>query len=303
MSVPKPFTTSQDGRPRLGRIIMVQGRPVHYHSVGSGPPVLLLHGNGSLGEEILSAFRDDRSIRWIAPDRPGYGFSAPFPSGAEDPVSLAAWVADFVTAAGCDRVHLVAHSIAAGAAVCFAARHPDRLLSLTLIAPFCRPTPHRWMIGLRLAVAPVVGPAIRALLPDLLVRYRDRILAGAIGGGPVPRWLARFPLRHAARPQSVLTTAAELRRFNDGMRAARPVVPRAVPVVALFGARDETASPAWHRPWIEARVPGSRCVVLPDAGHLLHHVARPRVWRAIRALTDRRPASIPHTEAEILAAE
>ncbi len=127
-------------------MVEVWGRPVHFHSVGRGAPVLLLHGSGSLGQEILAAFPPLQGLRWVAPDRPGYGFSAALP-GCEDPLTQARWTRAFLDALGLDRAHVVAHSLACGAALCLAGRSPDRVARLVLIAPFCRPTPHRWIAG------------------------------------------------------------------------------------------------------------------------------------------------------------
>ncbi|OZA06256.1 MAG: alpha/beta hydrolase, partial [Rhodobacterales bacterium 17-64-5] len=59
---------------------------------GQGRPVVLLHGNGSLGEEILSALPPVEGVLWIAPDRPGYGRSDPLPEGCFDPLSQAVWL-------------------------------------------------------------------------------------------------------------------------------------------------------------------------------------------------------------------
>ena len=44
--------------------------------------VVLLHGNGGLAQEILSAFLAIARICWIAPDGPGYGNSDRLPEKA-----------------------------------------------------------------------------------------------------------------------------------------------------------------------------------------------------------------------------
>lgn len=260
--------------PLRGTRMPVWGLPVHFVSAGEGAPVILLHGNGSLGEEILSAFPVVPGVRWIAPDRPGYGYSQALPAGHEDPLTQAAWLGSFMDGLGVRCATIVAHSISAGLAVAFASAYPERVTRLALLAPFCRPTPHRAMPLLRLAVAPVVGTVIRnAIIPVAVKTFREEILQAVFAPGHVPPWLAGFPLSHAARPRAILTTAAELRQFNEGMATADRLIDLKGPVNILFGIRDQTAVPEWHLPWLRARSRRLRVTGVADAGHLVHHAA------------------------------
>lgn len=251
-------------------------------SAGEGAQVILLHGNGSLGEEILSAFPVVPGVRWIAPDRPGYGYSQALPAGHEDPLTQAAWLRVFLESLGIRRATIVAHSISAGLAVAFASAYPDRVARLVLLAPFCRPTPHRAMPLLRLAVAPVVGTAIRyAVIPMAVKTFREEILQTVFASGQVPPWLVDFPLSHAARPRAILTTAAELRQFNEGMATADRLIDLRGPVDILFGKKDRTAAPEWHLPWLRARLRRLRVIGVAEAGHLVHHAAPEHALRTV----------------------
>jgi pimeloyl-ACP methyl ester carboxylesterase len=111
--------------PMVGRFLQVSGRRVHLLVQGSGPPVLLLHGNGSVGEEVLAPFAAHRGVTWLAPDRPGYGFSEAA-KGRPDPAEQAEWAVALIDALRLPAVHIMAHSIAAGLAMCVAGRFPDR---------------------------------------------------------------------------------------------------------------------------------------------------------------------------------
>jgi pimeloyl-ACP methyl ester carboxylesterase len=267
--------------PLEGRYVEVWGRRAHYHLSGHGPKVLLLHGNGSLGEEILSSFHHCQEVTWIAPDRPGYGFSEPLAKG-EDPDAVASWALALMDALELGQVTLVAHSIAAGAALCLAGAAPQRIGKLVLLAPFCRPTPHRWMLGLRIAVAPVVGrPVRRYLLPALLPLFRRNILEGMLHPNPVPPWLKRFPVEHAARGPSLRTMAAELRRFNRGMLKRSRSLRIEVPTTAIFGSADRTAPPGWHEPWLRRHVASLEAIRLEGVGHAVHHADPAAALRAV----------------------
>ncbi len=265
-------------------MVRVEGRPVRFLTRGSGRPVVLLHGNGSLGEEIFRAFAPVPGWRWIAPDRPGYGGSAPLPLRRTDPLSLARWLGHFLDALRLEEAILVAHSLSAGAALCLAATRPRRLSGLLLIAPFCRPTPQDWKPALRLVSAPVWGVPLRPMLPPLARLARGPILRTLMSPNEVPPWLRDFPIEEALQPRAVLTAGAELRRFNRGMRAAEARLRVELPVTVLQGLADRTAEADWQLPWIEARAPRLRTIRLAGVGHALHHAAPQTVLEALADL-------------------
>src|SRR4051794_699492 len=64
--------------PPLGRFITVDGVRLHYVDRGTGTPLFLLHGNGSMIEDFQSSGLIDlaaKNYRVIAIDRPGFGHS------------------------------------------------------------------------------------------------------------------------------------------------------------------------------------------------------------------------------------
>ena len=64
--------------PPRGRFIKVQGVRLHYVERGTGPALVLLHGNGSMIEDFQSSGLIElaaRKYRVIAFDRPGFGHS------------------------------------------------------------------------------------------------------------------------------------------------------------------------------------------------------------------------------------
>jgi hypothetical protein len=69
---------AEQRNPPLGRFITAKGVRLHYVERGTGTPLVLLHGNGSMIEDFQSSGLIDlaaRKYRVIAFDRPGFGHS------------------------------------------------------------------------------------------------------------------------------------------------------------------------------------------------------------------------------------
>src|SRR5690606_736174 len=113
------------------------GRVLAYDDRGAprGETVLYLHGTP---DTRLSRHPDDGivtrlGLRLIATDRPGLGGSDPDP--ASTPISVADDHAHLLDALGAERAHVVAWSAGAIFATALAGTHPDRVATLTLVAP------------------------------------------------------------------------------------------------------------------------------------------------------------------------
>jgi pimeloyl-ACP methyl ester carboxylesterase len=103
---------------------------------GAGPKtVVFLHGFGGCHDDwhaVVSTLAP--SSRTLAYDLPGHGLSLDFPGGGPAKAAARAVLAD-LAARGIRRVHLVGHSMGGAAAVLMALAEPERIASLTLLAP------------------------------------------------------------------------------------------------------------------------------------------------------------------------
>lgn len=107
---------------------------IEFTQGGSGPPVLVIHGSGGgydQGELLVEAMLGD-DFHWIAPSRFGY-LRSTFRDGAtfDDQAHAYAHLLDEL---GIDRVAVVTMSHGGPSALLFAALHPDRVSSLTLVS-------------------------------------------------------------------------------------------------------------------------------------------------------------------------
>jgi pimeloyl-ACP methyl ester carboxylesterase len=271
--------------PREGYQIIVEGRRIHYldedRDHANRTAVVLLHGCGSLAEEIEAPFTGINA-RLVAPDRPGYGLSTPLPRGKRSAKEQAQWLGAFFDALGLREAVVVAHSIGAAAALHLAAHRPDQVRSLLLLAPFCRPTPKKAMPLLRAAVTPFVGPIVVqnfiAPFAEILGRRSARF---AFHPNPVSAQFS-FPFRHAVSKAMIETMADELLSFNVAMNDLGELPPD-LPIAVLHGEKDQTAIPGWHLPWLFERHRNTEVHLVRGVGHMPHYV---RSKTARRLLVD-----------------
>lgn len=118
------------------RMVEAGAHRLNILSLGAGAtPVVLVHGfGGDAGTWLFTqdALAKDRPVHVI--DLPAHGSSAPtVPSGSVD--ALAASVIAALDALGIEKAHLVGHSLGGVVALSAAASAPDRVSSLSLLAP------------------------------------------------------------------------------------------------------------------------------------------------------------------------
>ncbi|MFB6089554.1 MAG: alpha/beta fold hydrolase [Halobellus sp.] len=130
------FPPRTDGDARVESVRVAGDRRLAYAEYGDpdGAPLLFLHGTpGSrrLGRLLDGAARE-HGVRVLAPDRPGYGRSDPWPDRtvAETADALPA----VLDGAGVSAASLVAFSGGAPYALSAAARHPERVTRLEVVS-------------------------------------------------------------------------------------------------------------------------------------------------------------------------
>ncbi|MEP9373890.1 alpha/beta fold hydrolase [Mesorhizobium sp. KR1-2] len=105
--------------------------------LGTGPSVVvLLHGFGAfhgVWRPITTALADG-SRRTIAYDLPGHGRSLDWPEAGPAKTAARAVLAD-LEARGIEKAHLIGHSMGGAVAALAALAQPERVASLTLLAP------------------------------------------------------------------------------------------------------------------------------------------------------------------------
>jgi pimeloyl-ACP methyl ester carboxylesterase len=261
--------------PFHAREVELHGHRVIYRSIGSGPPVVLIHGmvNSSRHWESVALRLADR-YRVIAPDLLGHGDSAR-PRGDYSIGAHAASIRDLLAAIGVERASIVGHSLGGGVAMQYFWQFPQRVERLGLVSsgglgPEVSPM-------LRTAAMPGVG-ALLAIAANrrMLAGMRDvgeRLEHRGSHVGVVLQQTARAlrPLEHPGARTAFLQT---LRAVIDlrGQRVSardRIYLLNDFPTLVVWGGRDNTI-PIEHGKALHESVPGSRFVTLPGAAHFPH---------------------------------
>ena len=123
--------------PEIGRRIRAGGIDTNYHDVGSGAPVLLIHGSGP-GVTAWANWRLvlpelGKTCRAIAPDMVGFGYTE---RPASIQYSTAGWVdhaIGLLDALGIEQTDLIGNSFGGAIALALAIRHPQRVRRLVLM--------------------------------------------------------------------------------------------------------------------------------------------------------------------------
>lgn len=131
--------TPDDAPPNseIGESIDVDGIRTNYHDIGSGPPVVLIHGSGP-GVSAWANWRLTlphlaRQFRVIAPDILGFGYTER-PDGVD--YNLGTWtrhLLGFLDALGLDRASVVGNSFGGALALNLATRRPEMVDRLVLM--------------------------------------------------------------------------------------------------------------------------------------------------------------------------
>jgi pimeloyl-ACP methyl ester carboxylesterase len=192
--------------PPIGRFIEVDGVKLHYVDRGSGDPVVLLHGNGSMIQDFESSGligMASRKYRVIAFDRPGFGYSARPRGTIWTPEKQADLIHHALMQIGISRATVLGHSWGASVAVALALKHPELVAGVVLASGYYYPTVRGDFFLLSGPAVPVVGDVLSHTVAPLLSRLLWPTTIGTMfAPAPVPNRTRRLtsPLQQMIIP-------------------------------------------------------------------------------------------------------
>jgi pimeloyl-ACP methyl ester carboxylesterase len=234
--------------------VRVAGATIRLFRGGSGQPLVFLHGAG--GHTGWMAFLEDLSTRFavFAPEHPGFGQSDD-PPWLDDIADLAYFYLDFLRALGLDRVHLMGTSLGGWIASELAVRNTARLASLTLVGA----------VGITAGGEPIPDIFRMPDAENLQRFYADPERAARRLGDLAKAYANPADMSIVAKNRATVTRLAYRPRFhNPGLTKWLHRID--VPTLLLWGADDGLVPPKFGEAY-RALIPGSRMVVLPNAGH------------------------------------
>lgn len=242
---------------------------VRYKEVGSGEPMVFLHGvlvNGNLWRKVVPTLSGNH--RCIVPDLPLGGHAAPMKPGADlSPPGLARLVAEFLDALGLQEVTLVANDTGGAIAQVFVARYPARVSRFVLtntdafenfLPPLLRPL--QW--GARI-------PGFVSLLSlPLRTSIAQRILFAMVAKHPVERRVMESyvaPLLNEARIRRDFRKVLRGISNRYTIEAAETFPTFDKPVLLAWGTEDRLLFPYKYAERLARRFPDATLARVTDA--------------------------------------
>jgi pimeloyl-ACP methyl ester carboxylesterase len=270
-----------------GQLTTVDGCSIAWGELGTGTPLVLLHGLGDSHRTWRRAAPLLASrFRVLMPDLPGHGLS-----GRPDAPYTLEWYARTMTAwmdaIDVPRAHLGGHSFGGGVAQWILLERRPRIDRLALVAS--GGLGREVGVGLRLAAFPVLGP----LLAPPLVRVGTKIamqLAGGLFGQPEPEEIERLAWMNAAPRSGVAfrrTVTGCIDLFGQYVQTWHRIHEvDSLPPLALFWGDRDPILPIHHGRAVGERVAFATLETYRGVGHFPHLEATERFSRDLASFLD-----------------
>jgi haloalkane dehalogenase len=270
--------------PYESRYLELDGHRIHYIDEGSGPLLLMLHGNPTwsfLYRHLVGRLAS--SFRCVALDYPGFGLSTAAEGYDHLPASHASVVERFVLALDLQGITPFVQDWGGPIGLDMASRHPERIRSLIIGNTMAWPVsddPHFVRFS-RLMGGPIGGFAIRHFNAFVNVMIpvgtpRTRLSREVMQAYRRP---TRSPARREAThifPREIVGSEAFLEQL-----ASRLGTLADKPTLLLWGDRD-VAFREKERLEFERRFRHASTVVLHGAGHFIQEDAPDEIVEAVR---------------------
>jgi len=261
--------------------VQVDDHVIPYLEGGAGETVILLHGFADRKDTWTPLAWYVRGYHLVIPDVPGFGESSQVAADDYGIESQVARIHRFVEVLHLDRFHLAGNSMGGALAATYAARHPDKVSTLTLEDPAGAPSPHKSafltelekgtnllsprnagefdrLVTMLFVKAPPVPEQFRKVLRDDLAAHRE--FNGKI-------WRDWQPERFSLEPVLALIQA---------------------PVLIVWGAQDQILDVGGVA-FLEQRLKNHQTVIVSETGHTPHAEKPEAVGAAfVRFLKQRR---------------
>lgn len=279
---------------KQSRFLELHGQRMCLTDVGSGPPILFVHG-------LMSSRRtwSDQAVRLaadhrvLAPDLFGHGESAK-PLGDYSLGAHAASLRDLLDALELDAVCVVGHSLGGGVAMQLAYLFPARVERLVLVSSGglgreLNPVLRAATLPGSEFVLPVLASGWVRDIGDSALRVWSRTGLPAVSPSTTEAWRALGTLADGDTRRAFLATSRSVIDAGGQTVSARNRLSGLTSrdVLLIWGEGDRMI-PAAHVEAARAELPHSQVAILPRSGHF-PHLDEPDAFAAVLAAFVRAP--------------
>jgi abhydrolase domain-containing protein 6 len=243
------------------RTIQVGDHRVVYSEGGQGEPVVLVHGFGASADS-WNRFAKSLTKRYhvIAPDLPGWGASTRLATASYGYPAQVERLHQFLSQLKLERVHLVGHSMGGFISSAYAARYPDEVITVGLIAPhgMVEPEPSE--------LAQSVAKGDNWLVASSHQEF-DRLLNNIFAKRPyTPKSVLRYLANHTIRNSAKSSQIFEEMQTNDPLLSER-LAKIAAPSLIIWGDQDRVLHVS-SADLFRQGIKNSEVMVIPGSGHM-----------------------------------
>jgi pimeloyl-ACP methyl ester carboxylesterase len=278
---------AEHDNPPAGRFLDVNGVRLHYVERGTGEPLILLHGNGSMIQDFESSGLIDlaaKDYRVIVFDRPGFGHSDRPRNVVWTPNAQAELIKHALGRLNVSNAIVLGHSWGASVAVALALKYPDLVRGLVLASGYYYPTARPDVIAMGAPALPLIGDILSHTLSPLISRAIWPVMMAKIfGPQSVPGKFGAFPKEMALRPSQIRASAAESALMTpDAFMLRNQYAGLKMPVAIIAGEQDRLIDIDAQSARLHSDISQSRFFRVAGNGHMIQQTATDQVMSVIR---------------------
>ena len=294
---------AEKDNPPAGQFLEVNGVRLHYVERGSGAPLVLLHGNGSMIQDFESSGLIDlasKNYRVIVFDRPGFGHSDRPRNVVWTPAAQAELINSALQRLGVSHAIVLGHSWGASVAVALALKYPKLVQGLVLASGYYYATLRPDVVAVSAPAVPLAGDVLGHTIAPIVSRIIWPLLMTKIfGPRAVPKKFEGFPKEMAFRPSQIRASAAESALMIPGaLDLQDQYASLKMPVSIIAGEEDRLIDTDTQSHRLHGNITQSKFHHVSGAGHMVHQTATGSVMAAISQVSKDIPSE-PHANATV----
>lgn len=252
---------------------------IHYweYHADQTPTIVVVHGYRGTHHGLEQVIAELPGYRFIVPDLPGFGESAPLAPGQHTIEGYAEAMAEFIRTLKLEPTIVIGHSMGSIVSAELAKSYPDLVRLLVLINPIAA---HPLQGASGLVVQPSIllhwfgGKVLPAQIGRKLLDSKAVLLIGSVlmaktRDRQLRRHIHATHLTYMKRySEPAMLYEAYLASLSGTVTDRAPHI--VVPTLLVAGDKDDLAPPAAQKRLL-AELPQAELVMLDDVGHLIHY--------------------------------